>query len=475
MKAITHSGKNHINVPSSRNVSIVHLNAGTVSFMRWKSVPRKKPDALMVMMGLAGLCTLPAVSAQAQSDTNAAPPTIEKSTTSFWDQQYMLGDWGGERSRLADKGVTFDFNDIGDLQTDVSGSQEHRFIYFGRFRASGDVDFNKLANFDGEFFVSAICQYGQNLSGDYLHVNTLTSSIAGVQSERIDQFWYQQGLFNDLFKVKVGQIAAVNEFGATDFFDLLFNDELGYAPNALFYAKQPFSPAGKPGVVVWSDLSVITPGLYAKAGIFAAYDNPYSPDGWGVDYYDQFNHGYVGSFEVGYQEQHTAYSGVYKLGINANNLAVYENLDTGKPERGDITAYALAEKTVYHPTDAEGHLETKKGLDLLLEFVGAPDDRNPLEYEITAGARYTGLIPGRDQDEIGVGFIYSRNSTAASDAYQAINGHGLNAETTVEFDYQFNPTPWFTLQLDNQFIVDPGGDDTRSTITVIGLRTIFRF
>ena len=64
----------------------------------------------------------------------------------------------------------------------------------------------------------------------------------------------------------MGQIAAVNEFGATDFFDLLFNDELGYAPNAIFNAKQPFSPAGKPGVVVWGDLSVVTPGLYAKAG-----------------------------------------------------------------------------------------------------------------------------------------------------------------------------------------------------------------
>ena len=166
---------------------------------------------------------------------------------SIMNQQYMLGDWGGERSKLADEGVTFDINDIGDLQSDVTGSQEHRSIYFGRFRASSDVDFNKLANFDGEFFVSAIAQYGQNLSADYLHVNTLTSSIAGVQSERMDQLWYQQGLFHDLLKVKVGQVAAVNEFGATDFFDIFFNDELGYAPNAIFTTKQPFSPSGKPG------------------------------------------------------------------------------------------------------------------------------------------------------------------------------------------------------------------------------------
>ena len=435
----------------------------------------KESRALARRSVIAGIVCVPLVSALGDTGDSRMLPVVTTNLPSFWDQKYMLGDWGGVRSRLADMGVTFDFNDIGDLQTDVSGSQEHRFIYFGRFRSSADIDFNKLADFDGEFFISAICQYGQNLSADYLHVNTLTSSIAGVQSERIDQLWYQQGLFNERFKVKVGQIVAVDEFGATDFFDLLFNDELGYAPNPLFYAKQPYSPVGKPGAIVWSDLSVVTPGLYAKAGIYATYNNPYYPDGWGINYYDQFNHGYGGSFEIGYREQNTLYDGVYKLGINANNLPVYYNLYSGKQLRGDFTAYGLAEKTVYHPTSADGNLESKKGLDLLLEFVGAPDDRNPLQYEVIAGARYTGLIPGRDQDKIGVGFIYSENSTAASEAYNAVNGHGLGGETTVEFDYQFNPTPWCSLQLDNQIIVDPGGDETRSTITVIGLRTIFRF
>jgi hypothetical protein len=62
-----------------------------------------------------------------------------------------------------------------------------------------------------------------------------------------------------------------------------FNDELGYAPNAIFATKQPFSPSGKPGVEVWGDLSVVTPGLYVKAGIFTANDNPYDPDGWGLN------------------------------------------------------------------------------------------------------------------------------------------------------------------------------------------------
>ena len=142
----------------------------------------KESRALARRSVIAGIVCVPLVSALGDTGDSRMLPVVTTNLPSFWDQKYMLGDWGGVRSRLADMGVTFDFNDIGDLQTDVSGSQEHRFIYFGRFRSSADIDFNKLADFDGEFFISAICQYGQNLSADYLHVNTLTSSIAGVQS-----------------------------------------------------------------------------------------------------------------------------------------------------------------------------------------------------------------------------------------------------------------------------------------------------
>src|ERR1700722_12168740 len=207
------------------------MNTALKSFSRStasKSLARiylKRSEFLLLGMGAAGLCTVPASSYSAATDAAAPALALDAQSTqgSLWDQQYMLGDWGGLRSRLADKGVTFDFNNIGDFQADVSGSQTHHAAYFGRFRASTDIDFNKLSGFDGELFFSYVWQYGPNLSGRYLHVNTLTSSIAGTESERIDQFWYQQGFLHDLFKVKVGQLAAVNEFGATDFFEIFFN------------------------------------------------------------------------------------------------------------------------------------------------------------------------------------------------------------------------------------------------------------
>src|ERR1700744_3831826 len=39
-------------------------------------------------------------------------------------QQYLLGDWGGKRSELADKGIKFDFFYIADLQANPVGGLE---------------------------------------------------------------------------------------------------------------------------------------------------------------------------------------------------------------------------------------------------------------------------------------------------------------------------------------------------------------
>jgi porin len=162
------------------------------------------------------------------------------------------------------------------------------------------------------------------------------------------------------------------------------------------------------------------------------------------------------------------------VGVNGAQ-ARFTNPATGQVYREDFNAYGIAEKTVYRPMGTDGKVDPKKGLDLLLEFVGEPGDRNSLQYEVTAGGRYTGLIPGRDTDKVGFGVIYSDNSDAASMASQVGGGPSLGGETTLELDYQFNPAPWLSVQPDVQYIIDPSGISGREDIAVLGLRTIVRF
>jgi porin len=396
-------------------------------------------------------------------------------STSIWDQQELTGDWGGVRTELREKGVNITFNDIGDFLSDVSGSQTHHATYFGRVRGTVDIDFKKLADVDGRFFVTGMYQYGRNLSGQYLDIFGSTSSIAGEESLRLDEAWYDQGFIDSKVHLKFGQIAAVNDFGATNF-DIFMSDETGYAANILFRGNQPFSPAGKPGAELTIDLSDITKGLYIKGGGFTAYNDAYHPDETGLNWNDDFNHGAVGAGEIGYVEQDTKYAGTYKIGFTLNDLAggLYGDYSTGESVKGNYVMYYSMQKSVYHPTE-NGKLNTDKGLDILFQALSAPGDRNPVDFESLMGFRYTGLFEGRDKDELALGIIYANASSAYSRANQNAGGNSLDGETDVELAYKFHVTPWFAIQPDLQVIFDPRGDSARSDILVLGLRTVVNF
>ncbi|HEY8966296.1 MAG TPA: carbohydrate porin, partial [Candidatus Methylacidiphilales bacterium] len=389
---------------------------------------------------LAGI--LPGISLAGTETVSATPDpkAVTIMRQDLMNQTYLTGDWGGVRSAWAKQGITLNLDHYSNMQTDVSGGQTHHVDYFGRFRLTADVNLQKLADYDGEFFFTGVYQYGRNLTSR-LNVNTLVSPIAGEEFLGVDELWYQQGFADSRVKLKVGQIAAVNEFGATDFGDVFLSDELSYAPNAIFQSAQPFSPPGKPGVVLKGDLRDVTPGLYAKFGAFTAIDNAYRPDRNGVDYGDDFNHAASIAGEFGYLEQKTDYAGTYKVGFNATDRGHYYDQSTGAPVSGDYTVYGLIEKSVYHPT-VKGKLDTARGLDLLGEGVYAPGDRNFLQYEGTLGARYTGLLDSRPKDKIGLGLIYSQAGDHASNAYAAANGGHLGGETTVELSYVYHVTDW---------------------------------
>jgi porin len=97
--------------------------------------------------------------------------SINSPPDSFWTQKYLLGDWGGLRTRLEQLGVTFYSEYRDDFQgnvtgTDKDGNNRGHSVNFGRFRLNLDVDLMKLACIDGEFFFSAVWQYGGNFQPD---------------------------------------------------------------------------------------------------------------------------------------------------------------------------------------------------------------------------------------------------------------------------------------------------------------------
>jgi porin len=64
----------------------------------------------------------------------------------------LFGDFGGKRSSLAARGVTFDFFFVADLQANPVGGLKQTEAGWGRIRGTMDIDFGRLTDWNGLTF-----------------------------------------------------------------------------------------------------------------------------------------------------------------------------------------------------------------------------------------------------------------------------------------------------------------------------------
>src|SRR5215471_10372580 len=77
----------------------------------------------------------------AQGETLSGPDSHE---TGQGAHGHLFGDWGGERSRLFERGVRFDLQYISDSLWNLKSEQPERFASWNRFRWTVDIDFGAL-------------------------------------------------------------------------------------------------------------------------------------------------------------------------------------------------------------------------------------------------------------------------------------------------------------------------------------------
>ncbi len=127
-------------------------------------------------------------------------------------------------------------------------------------------------------------------------------------------------------------------------------------------------------------------------------------------------------------------------------------------------AYVLAEHTLFRePHHADG----------LTAFARAGLARsavNRFGSYVGGGLVYSGLLPGRHDDELGLAVAVARNG-APYRAFQADAGQATRAaELAFELTYRTQLTPIFALQPDLQWIIGPDTDPGRSNVLVFALR-----
>ncbi|MEI6377819.1 MAG: carbohydrate porin, partial [bacterium] len=114
-----------------------------------------------------------------------------------------------------------------------------------------------------------------------------------------------------------------------------------------------------------------------------------------------------------------------------------------------------------------------QGLSSFFRVGFSPQAEAPVSLYSDAGLVYTGLIPTRDKDRLGLAFGYAQvGSQQVQNASET--GYRATYEAVGEISYALRFRS-FSIQPDIQYIIHPGGTHEYSNALVVGARVVVVF
>lgn len=448
------------------------------------------PKVPFLLVGFLLICAeLPAqdtveILRQQQEDFVPSPPA-----TPWWEWDAATGDWIGARPWLQDRGVEIFGGYSYTLQSAIStdGSGGSSWIYSGMLDYGVQLDLEKLVGWPGATVQTLWLWIHGNAIEESLQDDLLISSdLAGFNTFRMLDLWFQQNLLDEKISLRLGQFTADSEFVRSACSGLFLNRSLGWP--ALLAANLPGGGPSVPLATLGFRLAVHpTDWLTLQSAIFQGnvYDQKTNPYGflWNLN-------GDVGFFLINEVQvrwnsapDSAGLPGQIKAGFwtqtgqSANPLA-------GSTQSANFGGYLVFDHMLYRETlftesKSEGKalspVPSEQGLAGFGRIGFAPPERGIVDFYFDAGLVYTGLIPTRDRDRLGLAFAYGQLSSGASEVPTFRDSYGDGCQMVLEATYQAQITPWMTVQPNVQFIISPGSQLSHDNTVVLGGSVAIRF
>jgi porin len=116
-----------------------------------------------------------------------------------------------------------------------------------------------------------------------------------------------------------------------------------------------------------------------------------------------------------------------------------------------------------------------KGLSSFLQIGFDPQEVSVSSFYSSAGLVYTGLIPSRDADKLGVSFGYAQMSNYLQNKVTEEGVPGASFEAVAELTYSIRVAPAIAIQPDLQYILHPSGTQQYGNALVVGVRAVVDF
>lgn len=407
------------------------------------------------LFALAVLAAAGDAGAQAVTDpTKPAPPTPAPAPAA---------------SNAAPSPFTFTAAYTADLLDDASGGISPGGSYVDLLKLSAAYD-GANAGHDGlTGLISIEHQFGSQFTAQRVGaIQAISASEAQPGTLRLYEAWGQQEVLSGQGGVKVGLIDLNSTFDVQETAALFLNASNGIGPDIGDTGLNGPSDYPTPALAVTSFYRPAE-GWTAQVGVFdgVAGDPAHRGDfiALQVD----------GALIIGQIEKR--FGDTARIEVGAwTYTAEFPSLDNigpngvGRSVGGNDGVYGLLEgQLMPKPGGGDG------GLAGWIRAGFANGNINPIANYASTGLVYTGLIAGRDKDEIGVSIARAGLGSGARDQGH-LEGRRIGAaETNLETTYRYVVSDWLNVQPDLQYVINPHGDVHIPDALVVGLRLSFTY
>lgn len=429
----------------------------------------------------------------AVTDPATSPVLPALSADDFWTQPHLFGDWFGLRTDLSNLGIDMKLTGLDEAASNASGGVRRAGAEAGQAALQTSFDLQKLIGLQGgSFYVTYVGRWGPENLEAAAGIPALMQSIEVYgrgEIVRLEEFAYEQKLFDDRVEFTVGRLAFGDEFFSftCDFINLTF---CGAPPGNLvgnYLYNWPISQ--------WAAVAQLnfTPQVYLKTAVYDSNPQYLStkPVIALLPSFPEDSQGVIVPVEIGWTPKFGDLAGNYQFGGWWNNSAAANvatslngepDLVSGLPGLPGHGRYGFSMELQQQLTHDPSSKDAKSGLTAFFNATYADRRTSMLDYQIAVGLEQFG-VPTRPKDGLGLAAGTTQVNPNVANAQMIANGLGAGPgyvqhnEYVLEAWYGFQATGWLNLKYDVQYIICPGGytSPTNRNALVMAVRTSVDF
>lgn len=380
------------------------------------------------------------------------------------------------RASLKAAGIELGYNYIGEYFNVVAGGVSNGSSFNGRLEQTLYLDLEKLSGWQGATLHAHVFGiHGKGPGVKRLGNVMSVSNVEALETVRLFELWIEQSLFDGFLSIRFGQLAADSEFFVSETAAQFFNGTFGWPGSTAANMLQggPAYPLATPGIRVAlkpSENVTLLGAIYNGSPADPDAADGQQDNRYGLNFRVQDPPLVMAEAQFGYV---AGLPGKLKIGAWREFSDFADKLTDARVD-SNSGAYAVLDQGLWKDP------ASSSAINFLARISGAPERQNEISFYADAGLVFSGLIPGRPNDTIGLAAGYGRVSPRVRQRQRA-DGDAVirDYDAVIELNYSAEILPGWSVSPDFHYIWHPGGGAENpenpgvaiADTVVVGLRT----